>query len=312
MFIYILLFLIGCVLLYFGSEILINNSILLSKKFKISPIVVGATVIALGTSLPELLISIYSIIFTENISSSGLILGNVLGSNIANVSLVLGYCAFMYTVIIEKNFLKELIFIFLLGIYSIFCLYYQVTINYVHGIILLILFFYYLFNLLNNNKIDNSIEDDIRKTNLLYNIFYIFLSMIALSLGSHFLVDNAIKIAVQSGVATLSIGVTIVALGTSLPELFTGVLSIKKRNYNLLIGNIIGSNVINIVFVLGFSSLLINIKPEINSLKLFNIAIAFILSHLIFIFSYLFNKSISKISGFLLLLLYLIFLYKIF
>ena len=164
MFVYILLFLIGCVLLYFGSEILIDNSILLSKKFKISPIVVGATVIALGTSLPELLISIYSIIFTESISSSGLILGNVLGSNIANVSLVLGYCAFMYTVIIEKNFLKELIFIFLLGIYSIFCLHYQVTINYIHGIILLILFFYYLFNLLNNNKIDNSIEDDIRKT----------------------------------------------------------------------------------------------------------------------------------------------------
>ena len=311
MFIYILLFLIGCVLLYFGSEILIDNSILLSKKFKISPIVVGATVIALGTSLPELLISIYSIIFTENISSSGLILGNVLGSNIANVSLVLGYCAFMYTIIIEKKILKELIFIFLLGIYSIFCLYYQVTINYIHGIILLILFFYYLFNLL-NNKIDNSIENDTRKTNLLYNIFFIFLSMIALSLGSHFLVDNAIKIAVQLGVAPLSIGVTIVALGTSLPELFTGVLSIKKRNYNLLIGNIIGSNVINIVFVLGFSSLLINIKPEINSLKLINIGIAFILSHLMFIFSYLFNKSISKISGFLLLLLYLIFLYKIF
>ena len=315
MFIYVLLFLIGCVLLYFGSEFLVDNSVILSRKFKISPIVIGATVVALGTSLPELLVSIYSIIFIDNSSSSsGLILGNVLGSNIANVSLVLGYCAFMYTIIFENNFLKELLFIFCLGLYSIFCLYYEVTINYMHGIILLLLFLYYLYNLITNNKIDESsfIMED---SNLFYNIILIILAIVALAFGSHLVVDNATKIADLLQFGSLAIGITIVALGTSLPELFTGIVSIKKRNYNLLIGNIIGSNVINIVFVLGISSLMIDIKPSIELLgftKLIYIGIVFILSHLILILSNSFSKSISKVSGFILLLLYLFFLYKIF
>jgi len=310
--IYILLFFIGCILLYFGSEFLIDNSVKLSEKFKISPIVIGATVIALGTSLPELLVSIYSILFIDNApDESGLIIGNVLGSNIANVSLVLGYCAFIYSIIIEKNFLKELLFIFCLGLYSILCLYYQLTINYVHGIILLSLFAYYLYHLISNNKV-NASDSDIENSNLFYNFIIILLSILSLAFGSHLVVENAIKISKLLNFNSLTIGITIVALGTSLPELFTGILSIKKRNYNLLIGNIIGSNVINIVFVLGFSSLITNIKPSLDFSKLMYVGIIFILSHLIFTLSNSFSKSISKFSGFILVLLYLIFLYKIF
>ena len=313
MYIYILLFFVGCVLLYFGSDLIINNSIILSKRFKISPIIVGATVVALGTSLPELLVSIYSIIFIENgSSSSGLILGNVLGSNIANVSLVLGYCAFLYGVIIENKFLKELLFIFLLGIYSIVCLYCELTINYIHGIILLSLFVYYLYNLIISNQINNSNEDEKNvDSNLLSNIFLIILSMIVLSLGSHLVVDNATKIADSLKFESIAIGITIVALGTSLPELFTAVVSVKRKNYNLFIGNIIGSNVINIVFVLGFTSLITDVQPTIDdSSKLFYIFVIFSLSHLMVIFSTLLSKNVSKISGFILLLLYLLFLYK--
>ena len=312
MFIYILLFLIGCTLLYFGSEYLIDNSTTLSQKFQISPIIIGATVIALGTSLPELLVSFYSIIFIDNSSSaSGLIVGNVLGSNIANISLVLGYCAFVYTIIFESNFLKDLIFIFCLGLYSIFCLYYNVSINYIHGLLLLLLFCYYIYNLIINNKIDDS-NLDTNDSNLFHSIILIICSIMALGFGTHLVVDNATRIAILLGFSSMTIGVTIVALGTSLPELFTGVLSVKKKNYNLLIGNVIGSNVMNIVFVLGFSSILTVIKPSLDSMSLNYITIIFIASHLILIFSYLFNKSISKFSGFILLVLYLIFLYKIF
>ena len=312
MFIYILLFLIGCTLLYFGSEYLIDNSTTLSQKFQISPIIIGATVIALGTSLPELLVSFYSIIFIDNSSSaSGLIVGNVLGSNIANISLVLGYCAFVYTIIFESNFLKDLIFIFCLGLYSIFCLYYNVSINYIHGLLLLLLFCYYIYNLIINNKIDDS-NLDTNDSNLFHSIILIICSIVALGFGTHLVVDNATRIAILLGFSSMTIGVTIVALGTSLPELFTGVLSVKKKNYNLLIGNVIGSNVMNIVFVLGFSSILTVIKPSLDSMSLNYITIIFIASHLILIFSYLFNKSISKFSGFILLVLYLIFLYKIF
>ncbi len=104
---------------------------------------------------------------------------------------------------------------------------------------------------------------------------------------------------------------TRVALGTSLPELFTGVLSVKKKQYKLFIGNIVGSNILNIVFVLGFSSLITDLKPTINQSNLFYISLTLVASHLILIISYLKTKSISRFSGFLLLILYLFFLYNI-
>ena len=135
--------------------------------------------------------------------------------------------------------------------------------------------------------------------------------MIILSLGSHLVVDNATKIADSLKFESIAIGITIVALGTSLPELFTAVVSVKRKNYNLFIGNIIGSNVINIVFVLGFTSLITDVQPTIDdSSKLFYIFVIFSLSHLMVIFSTLLSKNVSKISGFILLLLYLLFLYK--
>tara|TARA_Y100001968_G_C18999134_1_gene545051 strand:- start:69 stop:629 length:561 start_codon:yes stop_codon:yes gene_type:complete len=186
-----------------------------------------------------------------------------------------------------------------------------VSINYIHGLLLLLLFFYYIYNLIVTNKINDS-NLDTNNSNLFNNIILIICSILSLGFGTHLLVDNAIEIATLLGFSSMTTGVTIVALGTSLPELFTGVLSVKKKHYNLLIGNVIGSNVINIVFVLGFSSIFTVIKPSFDYVSLNYITIIFILSHLILIFSYLFSKSISKFSGFILLVLYLIFLYKIF
>ena len=310
---YSILFILGCIMLYYGAEFLINHSVTISRRFGILPIVIGATVIAFGTSLPELLVSIYSIVFIGNSNAtSGIIIGNILGSNIANVSLVIGYCAFVYSIILSKNLLDDILFPFILGLYTIICLYFEITINYVHGIILLCSLVIYIYLLIKDNKIDNEdIEDDLN-SELFWNILAIIISIIVLLLGSHLVVDNAIKIAKFFKINTLTIGVTIIALGTSLPELFTGVIAIKKKQYNLLIGNIVGSNILNIVFVLGFSSIIMDIQPMIESNKLLYISIALIASHLILILAYLYNKSVSKFIGFILLLLYLIFLYKIF
>tara|TARA_B100001250_G_scaffold370241_1_gene354266 strand:- start:69 stop:584 length:516 start_codon:yes stop_codon:yes gene_type:complete len=170
----------------------------------------------------------------------------------------------------------------------------------------------YIYILIKDNKIDDEdIEDDL-SSELSWNILVIIISIVILLLGSHLVVDNAIKIAKFFKINTLTIGVTIIALGTSLPELFTGVIAIKKKQYNLLIGNIVGSNILNIVFVLGFSSIVTDIQPMIESNKLLYISIALITSHLILILAYLYNRSVSKFVGFILLLLYLIFLYKIF
>ena len=310
---YSILFILGCIMLYYGAEFLINHSVTISRRFGILPIVIGATVIAFGTSLPELLVSIYSIVFIGNSNAtSGIIIGNILGSNIANVSLVIGYCAFVYSIILSKNLLDDILFPFILGLYTIICLYFEITINYVHGIILLCSLVMYIYLLIKDNKIDNEgIEDDLN-SELSWNILVIIISIMVLLLGSHLVVDNATKIATFFKINTLTIGVTIIALGTSLPELFTGVIAIKKKQYNLLIGNIVGSNILNIVFVLGFSSIIMDIQPMIESNKLLYISIALIISHLILILAYLYNRSVSKFTGFILLLIYLIFLYKIF
>ena len=300
-------------MLYYGSEFLINHSVSISQRFGVSPIVVGATVIAFGTSFPELLVSMYSIIFIDNSDrSSGIIMGNILGSNIANVSLVLGYCGFIYSIILNKNLLDDILFPFILGLYALICLYFDITINYVHGIILLCSLFMYIYILIKNNKIDNEDIEDNLNSKLSWDILVIISSTMILLLGSHLVVDNSTKIAEFFAINTLTIGVTIIALGTSLPELFTGIIAIKKKQYNLLIGNIVGSNILNIVFVLGFASIITDIKPIIGPNKLLYISIALIASHLILISAYLYNRSISKFSGFILLLLYLIFLYKIF
>lgn len=307
-----ILFILGCILLYYGSEYLIDHSNLVSKSFNVSPIVIGATIVALGTSLPELLVSIYSILFIDGSDqSSGIIIGNILGSNIANISLVLGYCALIYSIFLKDNLNHDFLFIFILGIYTLLCLKLKITINYIHGLILILSFFYYLFRLIKNNKISNT-DKNSNNTNLYYSLVVIFFSIASMLAGSHLVVENATELANIFKINTLTIGITIIALGTSLPELFTGIISVKKKQYNLFIGNIVGSNILNIVFVLGLTSIFSDIKPEVSQNELLYISIAFIVSHLILIISYAFKNKVSKISGFLLVLLYIIFLYNIF
>ena len=307
-----ILFILGCILLYYGSEYLIDHSNLVSKSFNVSPIVIGATIVALGTSLPELLVSIYSILFIDGSNqSSGIIIGNILGSNIANISLVLGYCALIYSIVLKDNLNHDFLFIFILGLYTLLCLKLKITINYIHGLILILSFFYYLFRLIKNNKISNT-DKKSNNTNLYYSLVVIFFSIASMLAGSHLVVENATELANIFKINTLTIGITIIALGTSLPELFTGIISVKKKQYNLFIGNIVGSNILNIVFVLGLTSIFSDIKPEVSQNELLYISIAFIVSHLILIISYAFKNKVSKISGFLLVLLYIIFLYNIF
>ncbi len=312
-----ILFILGCIFLYYSSESFIDKSILISHKMRISPIIIGASVVALGTSLPELLVSLYSIFSyddpnnMQNLVSSSIIIGNILGSNIANIALVVGFCAFLYRVIFESDVLKDIIFISFLGIYVLVCMYFNITINYIHGLLLLSSFIFYFYYLIKNNKSEDEIDDNIN-FNLIYCVFIILVSIVGLSLGTNLVVENALNISKLWGVSELNIGFSIVALGTSLPELFTGLSSIKRKKYNLFIGNIIGSNILNIIFVLGISSLFSDIN--VNSSLIDGgsiIATVFILSHLILFFNYILKKTVSKISGFLLLLMYFSFLFNI-
>ena len=312
-----ILFILGCIFLYYSSESFIDKSILISHKMRISPIIIGASVVALGTSLPELLVSLYSIFSyddpnnMQNLVSSSIIIGNILGSNIANIALVVGFCAFLYRVIFESDVLKDIIFISFLGIYVLVCMYFNITINYIHGLLLLSSFIFYFYYLIKNNKSEDEIDDNIN-FNLIYCVFIILVSIVGLSLGTNLVVENALNISKLWGVSELNIGFSIVALGTSLPELFTGLSSIKRKKYNLFIGNIVGSNILNVIFVLGISSLFSDIN--VNSSLIDGgsiIATVFILSHLILFLNYILKKTISKISGFLLLIMYFLFLFNL-
>ncbi|MFL2989031.1 MAG: hypothetical protein CBB66_04835 [bacterium TMED6] len=312
-----ILFILGCIFLYYSSESFIDKSILISHKMRISPIIIGASVVALGTSLPELLVSLYSIFSyddpnnMQNLVSSSIIIGNILGSNIANIALVVGFCAFLYRVIFESDVLKDIIFISFLGIYVLVCMYFNITINYIHGLLLLSSFIFYFYYLIKNNKSEDEIDDNIN-FNLIYCVFIILVSIVGLSLGTNLVVENALNISKLWGVSELNIGFSIVALGTSLPELFTGLSSIKRKKYNLFIGNIIGSNILNIIFVLGISSLFSDINVSSSLIDGGSIiATVFILSHLILFFNYILKKTVSKISGFLLLLMYFSFLFNL-
>jgi len=247
-----------------------------------------------------------------NLVSSGIVIGNILGSNIANIALVLGFCAFLYKVIFESNVLKDLLFISFLGSYVLICVYFNISINYVHGILLLISFLFYFYYLILNNRSDEEHIDN-KSTNLLYSSFIIIITIIGLSLGTNLIVENALEISKLLGMSELNLGFSIIALGTSLPELFTSLASIKRKKYNLLIGNIIGSNILNVIFVLGIASLFTNINVSSDFINGGNfIGIVFIGSHLILLLSYLINKSVSKISGFLLLVIYFLFIFKLF
>ena len=313
-----ILFFIGCSILYFSAESFIDNSINLSKKLNISPIIIGASVIAIGTSLPELLVSLFSI-FKHNTSndignlvSSSIVIGNILGSNIANIALVMGFCAVIHNIVLNINILKDLLFITLLGFYVLVCVYYEIPINYIHGILLLLSFIAYFYYLIKNNS-NNENEIDNNTKNLFICLIIIFISIIGLSLGTNLIVDNALNISKIIGVSELNIGFSIVALGTSLPELFTSLAAVKRGNVNLLIGNVIGSNILNIIFVLGISSLFTNISIQAEMLKGgYFIGFIFIFTHIFLILNYIFFKSLSKFSGMILLIIYMYFIYKLF
>tara|TARA_B100000941_G_C28437856_1_gene517988 strand:- start:122 stop:1129 length:1008 start_codon:yes stop_codon:yes gene_type:complete len=313
-----ILFFIGCSILYFSAESFIDNSINISQKLNISPIIIGASVIAIGTSLPELLVSLFSI-FKHNTSndignlvSSSIVIGNILGSNIANIALVMGFCAVIHNIVLNINILKDLLFITLLGFYVLVCVYYEIPINYIHGILLLASFIAYFYYLIKNNS-NNENEIDNNTKSLFICLIIIFISIVGLSFGTNLIVDNALNISKIIGVSELNIGFSIVALGTSLPELFTSLAAVKRGNVNLLIGNVIGSNILNIIFVLGISSLFTNISIQAEMLKGgYFIGFIFIFTHIFLILNYIFFKSLSKFSGMILLIIYVYFIYKLF
>ena len=296
-----LIFIIGGVFLYFGSELLIDNSIIIAAKLNLSKIFIGSTIVALGTSLPEIVVSIIA-----NINgNTNIAIGNIVGSNITNISLVLGVLLLFRSVYIGKDnkVIFHLLFLSLLTILFYFLLR-NGSISIFSGLMLIFLFIIYMILSI---TFFNDIKEKIDDVDSEFPIFKIIIGIVLIYFGSNLFIDGAIGISLKWGISDLIIGMTIVALGTSAPELIVSINSLLKKQVDVSIGNIIGSNIINIVFAIGLSSIIKDMYFNYNSLVFYN-NYMLLLTFLLVISLILFRK-INKNFGLLFISIYFVFIY---
>lgn len=304
-------FIIGLIILYLGGEGLVRGSSRLARAMGINPVLIGLTIVAFGTSAPELVVSIIAAFKGSN----DLIMGNILGSNIANIGLILGISALIYPISIKLTLIKvELPFMISISI-LLLLLSQNLIIEHFEGAILFILLIsmiiYSCYDAFKEPKeIEKEFSELVQVDRSYYkNILYIVFGIIGLSIGAKLLVDSAISIAQSLGVSQALIGITAVAIGTSLPELTTSVIAALKRESGIIIGNIIGSNIFNIG-ILGIISVLKPIEMKQHLLE-FEFCIMILFS-IILLPIMKTGFKIAKTEGLLLLLFYLMFLRFIF
>ena len=249
----IILLVLGFILLLKGADWFVDGASSIASRFGIPQLIIGLTIVAMGTSLPEAFVSITAALK----SNAAITIGNVVGSNILNVGIILGITALIRPLHIQNSTIKyEMPFMILVTLVLIL-LGINTTISRLDGMIMWLFFLGYLYYIFKMSK--NQMEEtEIKKTNPLF----IPLGLVCLMVGSNFAVDAATNIAISLGVSQRFIGLTIVALGTSLPELVTSVTAAKKGNADIAIGNIIGSNIFNILFVVGSSALITPVPFE--------------------------------------------------
>ena len=297
-----ILFIIGSVLIFYGSSLLIDNSTLIARSLNISPIVIGLTVIAFGTSLPELVVSVIAILRGEG----AIVLGNIVGSNIANILLVLGVIVTIKPLDINFSSLKQGSIYLLIATSCLMIMIWSQKLNFIPGFILLILFGIYMISQFRSNK-KNDYDSDISEIDFkFFYILYIILGSIILGYGSHLFINSSIQIASFFNVPKIVISVSLVAFGTSVPELVTSIVAVRKGEPNFVIGNILGSNIINIFLVLGSSLIISDIYVTI--LGIFYPSIFMLVSALILILLLLLSSKLNRIHGLFLFILYLIFI----
>lgn len=267
---------LGFVLLVKGADVFVEGASKLAEKFHIPEIVIGLTVVAFGTSAPEAAVSITSAFK----GTTGIGVGNIIGSNIANVLLILGVSGVIGTIIVKKSTLKKEIpfVIFITLLLPVLGLVGD-GISFIDGLILWVLFLAFLYHLYLESKNGNedAIDDvpQLEETDTFPKLlFMIFLGIGAIVIGSNMAVEGASGIASFFGVSDRVIGLTIVAIGTSLPELMTSFMASLKGKNDLAVGNIVGSNIFNILFVLGTAALVSPAVIPFSMVYLFDIVIA--------------------------------------
>ena len=307
----IVFLLIGFVLLVIGGEFLVRSSVALSLKLNISRMVIGLTVVSFATSAPELLVSLQAAID----GFSDISLGNVIGSNIANIGLVLGLTAMVSPLMVDRDFYRinwPIMMIFSIVLY--FFLRSNEMISRIEGGALLLGLAIYLFILIRRSRkkdkvIIEEVDESLRDVRGFKMTLWLLIGIFALWGGSELLVKGAVDLATQMGVSERVISVTVIAVGTSVPELAASLIAAMKKEKAISLGNLIGSNIFNIASVLGLTALIKPIviqSPKILTSDMFwMLGIAFVLLPLLLIPKY---SEMGRLEGFALLAGYSVFI----
>lgn len=270
----VILIILGFIGLIKGADWLVDGASAVAKRFGISDLVIGLTVVAFGTSMPEFVVNMISVAH----GSTDLAITNILGSNIINTFVILGLTAAIYPIATQartRNF--DIPMSILAGGLVVACIFLRPLINseekgidYIGGIVLLLIFIYFLINTFvhaKHNPDDPNVDEvEIKQISLMKSIVLILIGLAGLVIGGELIVKSAVNIAMRLGVSEAIIGLTVVALGTSLPELATSVIAAYKHNADIAVGNVFGSNIFNVFFVLGMSAL-INPLPAYEGIE---------------------------------------------
>ena len=305
----LLFFFLGLFLLITGSNYLLKYSVELSLKYNISKVVIGLTVVSFATSAPELLISISSAIK----NSSDIAISNVIGSNIANIGLVFSTVLVFVTIKISKNNISyDFPWLIIVSLILLFFIQ-DLRISRIEGLFFIFLlagFIYFMFRLRkpDQDKIESSKND----ISIFKIIILLIISSIVLFFGSELFVNSAIFFADYFQVSERIIGLTLVAVGTSLPELVTSLVAIYKKELDISVGNIIGSNIFNILAVLGFTATIIDLNVTGIQIIDFDIYIMIAFSLILGFFFFIPKKyTLYRFHGIILLILFIAYYYTI-
>ena len=314
----ILLLAVGFAFLVKGADFFVEGSSSIAKKLKVPPIIIGLTIVAMGTSLPETAVSVTASLVQNN----ELAVSNVVGSNIFNLMFVIGVCSILTPIMVQKaTVVRDIplslgcaLFLLVLGISGLGDKT-GLTLGHADGVIFLIVFAGYIFTMVRSamkaraagQKVEiEGVEecDNMKELSYGKSILFLIVGAAAIAFGGDLTVDTASRIAIELGMSQTLVGLTIVSIGTSLPELVTSVVAARKNEVDMAVGNAVGSNIFNILMVLGISSA---ISPvALIRENIIDIVLLMVFSVMVWIFAGT-RKKIERIEGIIMVVVYLVY-----
>ncbi len=308
----IILFVVGLIMLFLGGEGLVRGASRLARVLGISPIVIGLTVVAFGTSAPEFVVGLIAALK----GASDVVLGNIIGSNISNIGLILGIGAIISPLIIQIRIIKvEVPIMIALSLILYGLAAWSLNLGLLQGVFLFgALIAFTIYSYFGSKKEPKEVEEEFEEfvgsgNSVWKQVFFIVLGLVALIIGARFVVDSAIFIARVVGISELVISITAVAIGTSLPELSTTIIAAIRKEHDIIVGNIIGSNIFNIG-ILGVVSIIHPVTVD-SALLRFEFPVMIFFSILVLPLM-ITGKKVGRVEGISLLVLYAAFIFMVF